>query len=373
MKTAQSLTLALALAVGVPTASLLGAPKNKPADPAPAAPAAAAPAAPAPAAADAAAAPIPDPVAVVEGAPIKKAELDKAFTNMLASQGATPDAVPPEQKAQVYSMILNDLIIDHLLDKRSAQQKVPDEEVTKVYERFKQNFGSDEELAKQVAAHGETIDGLKGDIRSSLRKQLWIDDQIKGKVEISDAEADDYYKKNPTRFDQPEQVRASHILIQVEKDAKPEVVEEKKKQAQAIADRVKKGEDFSKLAEQLSEDPTAKENKGDLDFFSKEKMVPEFANAAFAMKKDEISDPVRSNFGFHVIKVTDRKAPETISLEQAKPQIVAQLKRQKQQDEIEKLVEGIRKTADVKVNLPDPAPVVTAKPTEAPAPDASVK
>src|SRR5205814_9269003 len=118
-----------------------------------------------------------------------------------------------------------------------------------------------------------------------------------------------------------------------DEDAKPEVVAEKKKAAEAIAVRVKKGEAFDKVAKELSEDPSAKENSGDLDFFSKDQMVPEFSKAAFAMKKDEISDPVRSKFGFHVIKLTDRKAAETVPLEKAKPQLVAFLQRQKKETE----------------------------------------
>jgi len=124
------------------------------------------------------------------------------------------------------------------------------------------------------------------------------------------------------------------------------------KAAQSIADRVKKGEPFDKLAKELSEDPSAKENSGDLDFFTKDQMVPEFSKAAFGMKKGDISDPVRSSFGFHVIKVTDRKDAETVTLEKAKPQLLAYLKQQKKATEIEKIVHDIREKADVKINLP---------------------
>ncbi len=378
--------LALAVALGVAVApALKGAnpPKKTPADskaadakgadakkPAPAAaeekPAtpSAAPAGPA----------LPDTFAVVEGAPIKKDEVENRFAMMLSSQGIPAEAVPEAQKVIVYHKILDQLIVEKLIDKRAAGEKVTDEEVATTFDRFKKNFGSEEEMAKQVAEHGQTLDQIKTDIKASLREQHWVDSQIKDKVDVSDAEAADYYKSNPDKFTHGEQVRASHILVSVPQDAKPEVVAEKQKQAQEIADRVKKGEDFGKLAEQLSEDPSAKENKGDLNFFDKEQMVPEFSTAAFAMKKDEISNPVRSQFGFHVIKVTDRKAAETTPLDQAKPQLLAMLKRQKQQSEFKKLVDGIREKADVKVNLPSeeapsekPAPAEAA-PAAAPAP-----
>jgi len=199
-----------------------------------------------------------------------------------------------------------------------------------------------------------------------LQEEHWLDSQIGDKAKVTDADADEFYKKNPEQFKQPEQVRASHILVKVDADAKPETVVEKQKAAQAIADRVKKGEDFAKLAQQISEDPSAKQNSGDLNFFGREQMVPEFSEAAFKMKKDEISDPVRSQFGYHIIKVTDHKAAETVTLEKVKPQLLAYLQRQKKQAEVQKVVDDVRAKADVKINLP-PAPAPAPAPGVPPA------
>jgi parvulin-like peptidyl-prolyl isomerase len=300
-------------------------------------------------------------VAVVEGVPIKKADLEAAFKNMLAAQRIPAESIPEAQRAQGYRMILDDMILEKLVMKRAAETKVTDEEVAAQFEKIKKNFGSDEELKKQVEAAGETIDKVKAGMRERIRQENWINEQVKGKTDVTDADADEFYKKNPDQFKAPEQVRASHILIAVPQDAKPEVVVEKEKAAQAIADRVKKGEAFDKLAKELSEDPSAKQNSGDLDFFTKEAMVPEFSTAAFAMKKGDISNPVRSQFGYHVIKVTDRKGAEVVTLEKAKPQLMAYLKQQKRQAEIQKIVQGIRAQAEVKINLP-------AAPAPAPAP-----
>ena len=357
MKFHGSLSIALSLCLAAP-ASLLAADKKKPA-PAPQPPAAPAEA---PAAKPVA---LPDTVAVVDGTEIKKDELEKAFNNVLAARQMKPDSIPAEQRMQGYRMILDEIIIDKLISKRAAETPVTDEEMKAQWERIKGNFGSEDELKKQVEAAGETLEKVKKGLHDRLAEEHWLDEQIKDKVNVTDAEAEDFYKKNPDAFKKPEEVRASHILVKVEKDAKPEVVEEKKKAAQAIADRVKKGEDFAKLAKELSEDPSAKQNSGDLDFFSKEQMVPEFSKAAFAMKKDEISDPVRSDFGFHVIKVTDHKDAETVTLEKAKPQLVAYLTRQKKQEEIQKVVADVRAKADVKINLPEaPAPAPAPAPAK---------
>ena len=360
MKPYGPLTLALSLIL-VSAAIAADSPKKKPAA-APAAPTKAPAATPAAAPASS----LPDPVAIVEGQPIKKAELEQAFENVLAAQKIPIASLPAEQRESGYRMILDEMIIDKLLLKRSAETKVTDEEVAAQFERIKANFGTEEELQKQLAAAGQTVDKVKTGLRERLRQERWIDEQVKGKDEVTDAEVEDFYKKNPDQFKAPEQVRASHILISVAQDAKPEVVTEKQKAAEAIAARVKKGEAFDKLAKELSEDPSAKQNSGDLDFFTKEAMVPEFANKAFSMKKDEISDPVRSQFGFHVIKVTDRKDPEVVTLEKSKPQLLAYLKRQKKQAEVQKVVLDMRAKADVKVNLPE-APVPAPVPAPAPA------
>lgn len=294
---------------------------------------------------------IKDPVAVVEGVEIKKADLDAALANMMAQSGQAGVEIPTEQKAGAYRMILDDLIIERLIAKRSAAVQIPDEEVDATFKRFTANFGSEDEIKSQIEKNGQTVAKVKDDIRANLRQQRWVNDQIKG-AEVSDADAEDFYKKNPEQFKMPERVRASHILVVVEPGAKPEAVIEKEKAAQAILARVKKGEDFNKLAKELSEDPSAKENSGDLDFFTKDQMVPEFSNAAFKMKEDEVSEPVRSQFGYHIIKVTGHKDAETVPLEKAKPQVLAYLKQQKKQEQVEQLVRGIREKADVKINLP---------------------
>jgi peptidyl-prolyl cis-trans isomerase C len=301
-----------------------------------------------------------DPVAVVDGAEIKKADLEQAFSRMLAAQGIPADQLPPEQRMQGYRMILDDMIMEKIVNKRAADTKVTDEEVAAKIETFKARFGSEAAFKEQIAKSGMTMEKVKENVREGMRQENWINAQINGKDAVADNEAEDFYKKNPDQFKQPEQVRASHILVKVEKDAKPEVVAEKEKAAKAIAARVKKGEAFDKLAKELSEDPSAKQNSGDLNFFGKGQMVPEFSDAAFKMKKDEISEPVRSSFGFHVIKLTDRKEAETVTLDAAKPKLLAYLKQQKRQVEIEKVVKGLREKADVKINLPEapkPAPI----------------
>jgi parvulin-like peptidyl-prolyl isomerase len=106
------------------------------------------------------------------------------------------------------------------------------------------------------------------------------------------------------------------------------------------------------LAAELSEDPSAKQNSGDLNFFSREQMVPEFSEAAFGMKKGDISDPVKSQFGFHVIQVTDRKEAEVMTLESVKPRLLAFLSQRMRDSQVEKVIKELREKSEVKINLP---------------------
>jgi peptidyl-prolyl cis-trans isomerase C len=295
---------------------------------------------------------LPEVVALVEGQEIKKQELEQALNTVLASQGITSDQLPAAQKADAYRMVLDELIVSKLLAKRSAEVDVKEEQVAARFEEIKGRFPSPEVFAAQLEKSGQTTEKLKADIHDSIKKQQWVESQMKDVAKVSDEDAEDFYKKNPQQFQKPEQVRASHILISLGKDAAPELVAEKQKKAEEILTRVKSGEAFDKLAKELSEDPSAKENSGDLNFFTREQMVPEFSEAAFGMKKGDFSTPVRSQFGFHIIQVTDRKDAETLALDTVKPQLVAFLNRQKQDGELRKLLKEIREKASVEVKLP---------------------
>lgn len=296
-------------------------------------------------------APLPDVVAVVEGKEIKKEELEQALATVLAGQGIPADQLPAAQKAEGYKMLLNELVLEKLVSSRASAVEVKDEQVDARIEQIKARFPSPEAFEEQLKKAGQTVAKLREDVTTSIRQQEWVESQVKDAPQATDKDAEEFFQKNPQQFEKAEQVRASHILVALQKDAEEAVVAEKKKAAEAIVARVKAGEAFDKLAAELSEDPSAKQNAGDLNFFTKEQMVPEFSQAAFSMQKGDLSDPVRSQFGFHVIQVTDRKDGEKMTLESVKPQLLIFLNRQKHDQEVQKLLQNVREKADVQVNL----------------------
>ncbi len=155
------------------------------------------------------------------------------------------------------------------------------------------------------------------------------------------------YNDNIELYSTPEQVRASHILLKTEGKKEDEV----KAKAEALLKTVKAGGDFAELAKKNSEDEGSAKNGGDVDFFARGRMAPEFEEAAFKLQPGEISDLVKTQYGFHIIKVTDKKAATVRTLDEVRPQIVDQLTWEKAQtkaaDTAAAMESEIKKPADL--------------------------
>lgn len=152
---------------------------------------------------------------------------------------------------------------------------------------------------------------------------------VESQLSITDADIKAYYEQNAKRFTVDEQRRASHILIAVKKDAAPAEVSAAKAKAESLLAQLRKNPaEFAKLAKENSQDPGSAERGGDLDFFSHGMMVKPFEDAAYKLKQGEISDVVQSDFGFHIIKVTAIKPASVKSLDEARAEITAEIKKQ---------------------------------------------
>jgi peptidyl-prolyl cis-trans isomerase D len=154
-------------------------------------------------------------------------------------------------------------------------------------------------------------------------------DKLGSQVTVSDADIKSFYDQNAKRFNTEEQRRASHILVAVNKDASPgEIAKAKAKAEKLLAQVHAAPSDFSKIAKENSDDAGSGERGGDLDFFSRGMMVKPFEDTAFALKKDQVSELVRSDFGFHIIKLTDVKPAAIKPLSEVHDEIAAEIKKQ---------------------------------------------
>ena len=164
-----------------------------------------------------------------------------------------------------------------------------------------------------------------------LRYITFLNEQALPATQLSDQEIEQYYQMNPDKFSTPEQRQARHILLRSDPKDSPELQAAKRKKLEAILALAKAGKDFSQLAKEHSEDASGK-NGGDLGFFSKEQVVPPFAEAAFALKEGEISTIVETQFGLHLIKLEKIKPAQVTTLAAAREQISAELKAQRGKD-----------------------------------------
>jgi peptidyl-prolyl cis-trans isomerase D len=172
-------------------------------------------------------------------------------------------------------------------------------------------------------------------------------DQVRTQVTVPEADIEAFYKQNAAQYSTPEQAKASHILFKTE--GKDEAVV--RAQAESVLKRAKAGEDFAALAKQYSEDESNNANGGDLGTFGRGSMVPEFEQAAFSMKAGEISDLVKTSFGFHIIKVVEQQPATTRALADVRAEIEDQLRWQKAQQQAEQTAKALETQLKTRADL----------------------
>ncbi len=258
--------------------------------------------------------------------------------------------VPADRRDEIYRGVLDQLVTYTVLKQEAKARNftVTDAEVEQQVTSMQQEAGSDEAFKKALAARKMTLEGLKADARVEISIAKMMSAQAASATEATDAEARDFYTKNPDRFKRPETVRASHILLLIDPKADDAARKQATAKIDAVLKRAKGGEDFAALAKQNSQDGSAQQG-GDLGYFPKEKMVPEFADVAFRLKVGETSDVVTTQFGVHLIKVTDRKPAGTVPLDEVTAELKKFLTEQKKREQAQAFVEQIKQKAKIEV------------------------
>jgi len=228
-------------------------------------------------------------------------------------------------KSQAGDQVLQNMVYEKILSKK---YKVTDKEINaKIKELMDQNKIQNQDQLKQVLAqNGQTLDDLKDNVKLNLLVFKATTDGVK----VSDKEMQDYFNKNK---DTLVEVKASHILVKDQKTANE------------VEQKIKNGEDFAKLAKTYSTDTGTKDNGGELGWFHKGDMVKQFEDKAFSMKPEEISDPVKSDYGYHIIKLESKKD----SLNDFKSQVKEAVLQSKAKD-TQTTLDKLAKENHVKVN-----------------------
>jgi len=291
---------------------------------------------------------IPPIVARVNGEAIERWEFDNAVKRIEARAGAP---VPPEKRDEVLRNLLDQLIAYHLLAQESRARKIDVDEATVEAQmgQIRGSFPTDQAFQQGMAAQGLTLDQVRQQTRTNLLVQKVIDAEVASKIVVQDAEVSAFYQQNLDRFKQGDTVHASHILIGLPQNATPQQKSEAKTKAQAVLKQVRGGGDFAAVARAESQDPGSAQNGGDLGFFPKGQMTPAFEEAAFKTRPGAITPIVETPFGFHIIKVHERRAPRTAPLDEVGGQIKNFLEQGQREQKLEQFVEQVKTKSKIEI------------------------
>ena len=296
---------------------------------------------------------LPDVLARVNGENVTKTEVEDYIKNMEAQAGAP---LPPDQRDRVYRGVIDQMVGYKLLLQEVASRKiaVPDADVDARINEVKKQFPSEDMFMQALISRNLTLDKMKVDARRDIGVSKLIEQEIAAKVAVKPEQVESFYKENPDKFKQPEQVRASHILIKfpesVDDAGKAAVARaQAKMKAEQILKDIKAGKDFAALAKQHSDDPGSAVNGGDLGVFPQGQMVGPFNDVAFRLKPGETSDLVETQFGYHIIRVAEKQEGRTIPLEEMRTRIEEFLKHRSKETETEAFVKSLRSKAKVEL------------------------
>lgn len=299
-----------------------------------------------------------DVAVTVNGDEIKESEVqaltEEEFQQMAGNAEKLPAAFLEQYKKQLRGQVLDQLIIERLLAEKVKQEniEVTDEEVISVITQMVASQPeplSLDEYKKKLTEYGQSFDEQKEKVRKGLAYQKVLESQLAGKVNITEDDARKFYDENPKQFERGQQVRASHILIKpvYDKEGDPNLAKEAARtKAQELLKKARSGADFAQLAMSNSMCPSAPSG-GDLGFFSKGDMTPAFEEAAFKLAVGQISDVVETEYGFHIIRVTDRREPGIMPFDEVKDSIIRNLTINKQAELTKEYIESLKSGANI--------------------------
>jgi peptidyl-prolyl cis-trans isomerase C len=306
-----------------------------------------------------------DAAAMVNGQSIAMSELQTAVRNVVMQNGMDGENLDTFM-GQFGPRILDQLIDGELLFQAAEKSdfKPSQEEVDNAFAELSGRYEVAEEFQAEMESRGFTEASLKANIAKQLTIQKFVEGTIVTKAVVPEETVREAYDQNPQNFSSQEEVKASHILINSAEGDPQEKKDEALKKANDIAAKAKAdGADFATLAREHSQGPSAPSG-GDLGFFSKGRMVKPFEDVAFSMKVNEVSDPVLTQFGYHIIKVIDRKEGSTASFEEVNDSIAQDLKNRMINELIGVQLSQLREEATIEL-------IFTPAPPAAPGPGGS--
>ncbi len=258
-----------------------------------------------------------------------------------------------EQIREVYRKVLDRLIEEKLIDqevKRSGV-KVTSKEIEGAWEEIKRrNVATQEDLEKALAKEGFTLETYKKEIEKKLQRMKLINWAVKVELQAGEKEWKDFYQKNIDRYRINESYRPSQILFIVPKEATPEVIREIRKKCGGVLEKIRGGEDFGEMALLYSDDISAKD-RGDLGFFRKGELLPELEKETLRLRVGEMSGVIRTDLGFHIIKLLDRKGEAPLPFEEVKERVKADYQVKENEKSFQQFISTLKEKSVIEIKL----------------------
>ena len=292
-------------------------------------------------------------VAVVNQEMITLSEVEKRIP-LLKEEIATEDRLEKQERMRaLYRQVLEKLIEEKLIDQEAKKSgvKISSKEVEATMEEVKRrNAATQEDLEKALAVEGLTLETYKKQIEKGLQRQKLINWSVKVEGKAGEKELREFYQKNIGRYRVNETYRPGQILFVIPKGATPEEIREIRKKCQKVLERIKKGEDFGEMALLYSED-TSNRDHGDLGYFRRGELLPVFEREALRLKVGEVSGIIRTDFGFHIIKLLDRKGTAPLPFEEVMERVKADYYDGETEKAFKQYLSTLREKAVIEIKL----------------------
>lgn len=203
----------------------------------------------------------------------------------------------------------------------SKSEAVRREEIQHQVDLLRAQFGDETAFTRALRESGLNEARLREELAVQLRERIWLEKEIAPSLPVREMEARELYSTQQAQFQQPQRYRAAHIFLAAPEGSAPEVVAAKQSAIQGLAVRMLAGEKFEQLAAEASEDEATKHNGGDLGYFSAARVPPEFIAEIEKLGMGEMSAPIRSHLGFHLVRLDESKPERAMSFEEARPEI----------------------------------------------------
>ena len=301
---------------------------------------------------------------------ILQSDYEEAVNPVIEQIKKTYGEVMPQEDmdkkiAEIKKELLDQMIDQKLLLQEAKKKDVKvskrevDDGIETVKDRFKRKNGkmltsieADAEFNSELQKQNLTMAKFRDKLREDIMVNKLIEDGVVRKVTPpSDDELKSYYEKNRDKIDEPEKVSVRHILIRVEKNASTKEKSQALNKIKEVQQKLKKGEDFAKLAQQYSEDPGSQKSGGELGFIVRGMMVKNFEDTAFKTPVGEISDYFETEFGYHILKVDAKQAKQKRSFEDVKLNLEKYLLAEKRQEEYEKYIKNLRDKSNISSDI----------------------